>query len=103
MPAELFKRWVHSHEEDTKDLEVYRPNGFDFPPSRPRPGFEIQENGEFIEYVPDPLDRGVVKGGVGCWRVEGENKVGVYFHGPEPMSYTLEVVSWEENILRTRR
>jgi hypothetical protein len=103
LPPEIYEDWARSHEEDTDDVEVYRPRDFDFPPSFPRPGFEIKENGEFQEYVPDPLDRGVVPGRLGHWRIVGRNIIRVRFDDPEAEPYMLRIESIEEGMLRIRR
>ena len=39
LPSIIFRHWIHSREEDANGLEVYRPEGFDFPPSFGRDGF----------------------------------------------------------------
>jgi hypothetical protein len=46
MPSAIFKHWVHSWEEDTEDVAVYRPSDYQFPLSRGRDGFEIKKNGD---------------------------------------------------------
>lgn len=38
----LVGTWRHSHEEDTETEAVYRPDSFDFPPSRGRTGFTFR-------------------------------------------------------------
>ena len=43
-------QWIHSHEEDTQDVTVYRPASYDFPPSRGRMGFEFRKDGKLIYY-----------------------------------------------------
>jgi hypothetical protein len=48
-PKELQRRWVHSHEEDTSEVSVYRPAGFPFPPSRGRHAFELRADGTATE------------------------------------------------------
>jgi len=53
----IYKHWIHSYEEDTKDKKVYRPSTFEFPPSRGRDGFEIKENGEFILHISGATDK----------------------------------------------
>jgi hypothetical protein len=103
LPLAIFKRWVHAHEEDMEGVEVYRPTTFRFPPSHPRPGFEIMEDGAFIEYVPAPDDGGVVRGGTGHWEAEVSDLIRVNFDGVEPRSFTLTIVAIEEDILRVRR
>lgn len=41
-------RWLHSHEEDHDSIRIYRPQDFNFPPSRGRSGFELNRNGEAL-------------------------------------------------------
>ena len=43
--SRLTGRWMHSHEEDTADVAVYRPASYDFPPARGRNGFEFSADG----------------------------------------------------------
>jgi hypothetical protein len=103
LPPEIYENWAHSHEEDTQEIEVYRSRDFEFPLSRPRPGFEIKADGEFLEYVPDPLDGGVVPGRVGRWRSVGANIIRVQFGESQTEPYTLRVASVDEDMLRIRR
>jgi hypothetical protein len=57
-PAELLRQhWVHSREEDSGDVRVYRPAGYDFPPARGRRGFELKPDGEMLVYGPGADDR----------------------------------------------
>jgi hypothetical protein len=57
LPPELFQRWMHSHEEDSGDAQVYRPADYDFPPARGRRGFELRPDGSASVYGPSPSDR----------------------------------------------
>ena len=45
----LFQQWKHAHEEDTKELKVYRPSSFDFPLSRGREGLNIHRDGTLVQ------------------------------------------------------
>jgi hypothetical protein len=72
VPLEIFEHWIHSHEEDTEDVKVYRPHDYVFPPTRGRTGFEIKENGEFIQYDIAPAC-GVEKV-MGRWKAEGKKR-----------------------------
>ena len=60
LPRALFRHWVHSREEDSGDIEVYRPDGFAFPPAFGRDGFEMRVDGEFIQDDIGPAD-GIVQ------------------------------------------
>lgn len=57
-PTDLYQYWIHSYEEDetAKQLWVYRPDTYAFPPARGRDGFEIKENGVFIAHPIAPTD-----------------------------------------------
>jgi hypothetical protein len=57
LPPELFQHWMHSHEEDSGDVQVYRPADYDFPPARGRRGFDLRPDGELRLYGPSPSDR----------------------------------------------
>jgi hypothetical protein len=56
-PPELFRRWVHVHEEDEGDVRVYRPAGTELPPARGRRGIEFKPDGEVPVYGPGADDR----------------------------------------------
>jgi hypothetical protein len=103
LAPEIYEDWAHSHEEDTDEVEVYRPRDFGFLPSWPRPGFEIKQNGEFQEYVPAPNDAGVVPGKAGRWRAVGRNIIYLRFDDPEVEPCKLRIASVEEGLLRLRR
>jgi hypothetical protein len=57
LPPELFQHWVHAHEEDSGDVQVYRPVDHPLPPARGRRGFELKPDGELILYGPGASDR----------------------------------------------
>lgn len=93
----LFKHWIHSREEDTESVKVYRPSNYDFPPSRGREGFDLKENGEFVQYGIAPTDRPqTVKG---QWKAEGA-KIEAHFEDQKSKPQTLSILSCDEDILR---
>ena len=63
LPPELFRRWVHAHEEDDGDVRVYRPAGYNLPPARGRRGLEFRPDGELLVYGPGPADKPVASPG----------------------------------------
>jgi hypothetical protein len=101
LPAEIFKHWVHSHEDDTEDIKVYRPADYKFPPSRGREGFEIKQNGEFILYRIAPTDG--LRKLTGHWKSEGKNKIIVSFEEHEVGSYTINIVLCSKDILKIKK
>jgi hypothetical protein len=74
LPAELLRQhWVHSREEDSGDLRVYRPADYDFPPARGRRGFELRPDGEMLVYGPGADDR--PEATTGTWSAAGPGRV----------------------------
>jgi hypothetical protein len=101
LPAAMFRQWVHSREEDTGDVEVYRPRGFSFPPSFGRDGFEMKRNGEFIQNDIGPAD-GVVQV-AGRWELRDVDEVAVSFRNPDREDYAFMIVAVNDTILRITR
>jgi len=93
LSPELFRHWVHSHEEDSGDLRVYRPAGYSFPPARGRRGFELAPDGSYSGHGPGPTDKPVSTGG--RWEPAGEGRVRI---GDQE----LEIVSLEPERLTAR-
>lgn len=101
LPPAIFRHWIHSREEDTAGIEVFRPEGFAFPPSFGRDGFEMRKDGQFIQDDVGPAD-GVVQV-LGRWTLLGPQRVSVSFDGTARESYSFEIVAVDESILRIRR
>jgi hypothetical protein len=99
LPAELFGRWLHSHEEDEGDVRVYRPAGYDLPPARGRRGLEFRPDGELLVIGPGPTDRPQTSSG--RWEPAGERRARLSMPSPdEPRE--LEIVSLEPDRLAVR-
>ena len=69
----LLQRWVHSHEEDTADRMVFRPSTFQFPPSRGRRSFALNQDGSLSQQSLGPDDRPV--GRQGTWRLKNGDEL----------------------------
>jgi hypothetical protein len=93
LPRELMQQWMHSREEDTGDVRVYRPADYDFPPARGRRGFELRPDGELIVYGPGATDR--PEATTGRWGSSGEGRLRL---GDEE----VEIVSVEPDRLEVR-
>jgi hypothetical protein len=52
----LHQTWMHSREEDTDTEMVFRPEGYNFPPSRGRTGFTLKPRGMLAEIGIAPTD-----------------------------------------------
>lgn len=97
----IFNHWIHSHEDDTKDIKVFRPSTYNFPRSRGRIGFEFKKNGEFIEYRIAPAD-GLVKLH-GHWRLLEKNKIEIQFKDKKIKPYLIMIISVDEDILKIKK
>ena len=93
LPDELMRHWVHSHEEDSGDVRVYRPPDYDFPPARGRRGFELRPDGELLVYGPGATDR--PEATTARWSASGSGRVKL---GDEE----LEIVSVSPDRLEVR-
>lgn len=67
---DLVGHWLHSHEEDSGDLKVFRPTSFQFPPSRGREELRLRSDGSSVVHTPGPVD--VPEKAAGTWELEGE-------------------------------
>ena len=104
LEAELLgKTWLHSFEEDQADIIVYRPNTYDFAPSRGRTGFLLEKGGVARQYDIAPTDG--LEEHAGTWELGKKNNVIVHLPGnghPE-QRFSLEIVSLENEVLKVRR
>jgi hypothetical protein len=97
----LTRTWLHAHEEDQGDVLVYRPNTYNFPPSRGRTGFAFEQNGLFTQYDIAPTDG--VEGRKGQWLVMDEHTLRISLNDKRDPDYLLEIVSLDANLLKVRR
>jgi hypothetical protein len=105
LPPAVFRHWIHSREEDAGGLEVYRPDGFPFPPSFGRDGFEMfqdgDQDGRFVQDDVGPAD-GIVQT-EGRWELVAPLRVAVSFPGTDRPGYSFEVIEADRHILRLRK
>jgi hypothetical protein len=102
LPKEVYRHWIHSREEDQGGIQVYRPEGFEFPPSRGRAGFEIKKGGVFIDHPIAPADGN--ESISGQWETIGPKKIRVTFpQHPERQSFVLEIVACDGKVLKVKR
>jgi hypothetical protein len=101
LPTCILRHWVHSHEEDTADVQVYRPVSYNFPPSRGRRGFEFRAGGELVYYRIAPAD-GTLEA-LGRWTLEGPNRVRIDVEDDRIAPVTLEIVSCDDETLKVRQ
>ncbi|WP_210466388.1 hypothetical protein [Rufibacter roseolus] len=102
LPASVYGlTWLNSYEEDSADVRTYRPNTFDFPPSRGRTGFMIQADGTFIRYGIAPTDG--LEEQPGKWEAKAKDRLLVTFDNPKHAPEELEIISVTSELIKLRR
>ena len=101
LPKALFTEWRHSHEEDKPGVKVFRPSSYKFPRSRGRTGFDIKQNGDFVQYEIAPTD-GLAKK-TGRWKAAGKDAITVSFPGLEAKPVTIKIISLEDGVLKIKK
>lgn len=99
----LLRGWLHSHEEDSQETVVYRPDDYPFPPSRGRVGFEFLAGGYLIYQAIAPADGPELMHG--RWEQTSPGIIEIEIDEPEqPVKReTLEIVSCSEELLEIAR
>jgi len=95
----LHGHWIHSREDDADDVQVFRREGFAFPVSFGRDGFQIFADGTFLQE-----DIGLADGIVtvpGRWSSRIPRRIAARFDGARP-DYDFEIVDLECDVLRIR-
>ncbi len=94
--------WIHSHEEDSADLRAYRAEGFDFPPSRGREGFQIHADSTFTLFGIAPTDG--VQRQKGSWKYKnGRLHVNFEEQKANDGEFTMEFIGLKEGLLKARK
>lgn len=105
VPDALFRRWVHSFEEDSGGVAVYRPESFPFPLARGRDGLEFTPDGRFVEWR---IGRGDAPEGIeGRWQIEGPDRLmvsqGSAMTSEPNVESALDIVECNDDVLKVRR
>ena len=96
----LFRRWTHSHEEDTAESQVFRPANYPFPPARGRVSYEFRPEGELRYGGIGPTDRQTSSSGT--WNLEDDGRT-LVLHVPDEVEQTLELEDLSDERLVVRR
>ena len=99
-PSRLCGCWVHSHEEDTGGVQVYRPDDHAFAPSRGRRRLELRRDGSLLETRAGADDR--AQATHGRWELAGHTLRLFSDEGARSHARELEVVSLEPDRLVLR-
>jgi len=97
----ICQRWIHSYEDDSQDVMVYRNEDYLFPLSRGRKGLEFKDDGTFIRYDigKDDLPRKVL----GRWEPRNKNKIQLFIKGMDKKSDVLDILFCDKNTLKIKR
>ena len=93
--------WLASHEENSADTLVYRPNTYAFPPARGRTGFTLKPYGRFEQFDIAPTDG--LKGREGTWTATGDTRLRIHLNDGQSPDYTLEILGLNKQVLKLRR
>jgi hypothetical protein len=96
----ILGRWLHSHEEDTPEIRVYRPASYKFPPARGRRGFEFRAGGELIYYSIERTDGSQQISG--RWIIEEPNRIKIHVSDERIKPFELDVVHCDHEMLKVR-
>jgi hypothetical protein len=97
----LERRWVHAHEEDSEGEMVFRPAGYDLPPSRGRSAFELRPDGRFVEDAIGAAD--VPEEASGTWELDDEDRIVLRGGSPSGVPREMKVTSAEPDRLTVER
>lgn len=95
--------WLHAFEEDKEDVMVYRPNTYDFAPSRGRTGFTLEKNGVLKQYDIAPTDG--LEEHTGEWTKIDNDKllIEIKENSQSAQKYIIEVVSVNNDVLKLKK
>lgn len=97
----ILGHWIHSHEEDTQGVMVYRREGYSFPPSRGRIGFDVREGGKLIYSGIGPADGSEQFSG--SWTIGAPNEISITVGSDRIRPFVLHVVACDAQALKVRR
>src|SRR5690349_14812311 len=75
----LQRVWVHSHEEDTSNTRIFRPDTAKLPPSRGRTSYEFRQGGVVVKHAPGPDDKRATN--QGTWTMDANGCIAVRMSG----------------------
>jgi|SRR6516162_5536473 hypothetical protein len=86
----LPQKWIHSHEEDTADKMVFRPESYKFPLSRGRRAFQLAADGTMVEYGIGPADR--PNPTPGLWELNDANELELRTSGADGRKTVMRLI-----------
>lgn len=99
----LIGSWLHSWEEDTPEVIVFRPADYAFGPSRGRDGYEFRTGGILMYHGFGPADEPLTSTGEWGWRSGDEIHLVVNDPQGAYIDESLRIVSCEADALLVER
>ena len=97
--SELKKQWVHSREEETDSIQIYRPVNYkDFPPSRYRQVYSFSDSARCEYLVLAPNNGHYFENGT--WAYNEDNQILVIFNSSQQIIRKFKVVLLAIDILK---
>jgi hypothetical protein len=100
LEACVLGHWIHSHEEDTPGIAIYRPREYEFPPARGRTGFEFIASGKAVYY--DIADSDGGKELSGRWEMQGSDEIKITFDDERIEPIVLHILNCDAEKLALR-
>ena len=100
-PEVLHRRWIHSHEEDTAEEMVFRPEAFPFPRSRGRAAFELKPDQTLVETGIAPADGPLISRGT--WTLDTTGRLFFYGDAPSKASRVMQITAASKERLVVRK
>ena len=94
----IFQKWLHSYEEDTPGITIYRPSAFDYPLGWGRRGMKFKEDGCFTLYDIAPNDEQIQI--FGNWKSVSKDQLEITFPVGEKESFIIEIKELKPQILK---
>jgi hypothetical protein len=91
---------MHSHEEDTPGVAIYRPREYEFPPARGRTGFDFIASGKAVYHGIAGSDG--VNELSGHWKTQGSDEIKITFNDERIQPIVLHVLTCDANKLAAR-
>ena len=94
----IFQKWLHSYEEDTQGIKIYRPSSFDYPIGWGRHGMKFKDDGTYILYDIAPNDEMVQI--CGNWKSLSKDQLEITFPAGEKETFILEIKELKPQVLK---
>lgn len=92
-------KWISSHEDNKEGWKAFRSSEYDFPPARGRSGFQVNANGEFVDFPISPRDGNEqIKG---KWALIEDAKIKVTLSNDQEFTLTFQAL--EDGVLYAER